>query len=109
MASESMRSRATRDVVRQLGGRVLNLALGVVVTAVIARELGDSGFGEWSSLLVVVQMAAYLADLGIEQVGVRRAAAEPEREDEWIGASVALRAAVSLPATLVSVLVVLPS
>ena len=82
-----MRSRATRDVVRQLGGRVLNLALGVVVTAVIARELGDSGFGEWSSLLVVVQMAAYLADLGIEQVGVRRAAAEPEREAEWIGAS----------------------
>jgi O-antigen/teichoic acid export membrane protein len=74
---------------------------------VIARELGSSGFGEWSSLLVVVQMAAYLADLGLEQVGVRRAAGEPEREAEWIGATVALRGLVSLPATLVSVLVVL--
>jgi O-antigen/teichoic acid export membrane protein len=107
MATESTRSRATRDVVRQLLGRVVNLGLGVVVTAVIARSLGDSGFGEWSSLLVVVQIAAYLADLGIEQVGVRRAAAEPEREAEWIGATIALRAVVSLPATLISILVAL--
>lgn len=107
MATESTRSRATRDVVRQLVGRVLNLGLGVVVTAVIARSLGDSGFGEWSSLLVVVQIAAYLADLGLEQVGVRRAAAEPEREAEWIGATIVLRALVSLPATLVSIVVAL--
>jgi len=107
MAPESTRSRAIRDVVRQLGGRVLNLVLGVVVTAVIARELGNSGFGEWSSMLVVVQMSAYLADLGLEQVGVRRAAAEPEREAEWIGATVALRGLVSLPAALLSIAVVL--
>lgn len=107
MATESTRSRATRDVVRQLVGRVVNLGLGIVVTAVIARSLGDSGFGEWSSLLVVVQIAAYLADLGLEQVGVRRAAAEPEREAEWIGATIVLRALVSLPATLVSIVVAL--
>jgi O-antigen/teichoic acid export membrane protein len=107
MTAESTRVRATRDVVRQLLGRVLNLGLGVVVTAVVARSLGDAGFGEWSSVLVVVQIAAYLADLGLEQVGVRKAAAEPEREAEWIGATVALRAVVSLPATLVSILVAL--
>lgn len=107
MSDESTASRATRDVVRQLFGRVVNLALGVVVTAVVARALGDSGFGEWSSLLVVVQMSAYLADLGLEQVGVRRAAAEPEREAQWIGATIALRALVSLPATLISIVVVL--
>ena len=107
MATESTRSRATRDVVRQLFGRILNLGLGVVVTAVIARGLGDSGFGEWSSLLVVVQIAAYFADLGLEQVGVRKAAAEPEREAQWIGAAIALRAVVSLPATLISIVVAL--
>jgi len=107
MSGESTRSRAIRDVIRQLIGRVLNLGLGVVVTAVIARALGDAGFGEWSSVLVVVQIAAYLADLGLEQVGVRRAAAEPEREAEWIGATIALRALVSLPATLISILVAL--
>ncbi|HEX3172592.1 MAG TPA: flippase [Solirubrobacterales bacterium] len=107
MATESTRSRATRDVVRQLLGRVVNLGLGIVVTAVVARGLGDSGFGEWSSLLVVVQIAAYFADLGLEQVGVRKAAAEPEREAQWIGAAIALRAVVSLPATLISIVVAL--
>lgn len=107
MAAESTRSRATRDIVRQLFGRAFNLVLGIVVTAVVARGLGDSGFGEWSSALVVVQMAAYLANLGIEQVGVRRATAEPEREAEWVGATMTLRALVSLPATLISIVAVL--
>jgi O-antigen/teichoic acid export membrane protein len=107
MATDSTRTRATRDVARQLLGRTFNLGLGVVVTGVVARTLGDSGFGEWSSLLVVAQMSAYLADLGLEQVGVQRAAAEPEQEADWIGATVALRALVSVPATLISVLAVL--
>jgi O-antigen/teichoic acid export membrane protein len=107
MTAESTRTRATRDVVRQLAGRVLNLAIGVVATVIVARALGDSGFGEWSSVLVVVQIAGYLADLGLEQVGVRHAAAEPEREADWIGATIALRALVSLPATVVSIVVAL--
>jgi O-antigen/teichoic acid export membrane protein len=93
--------------VRQVVGRALNIGLGIVVTAVIARALGDAGFGEWSSVLVVVQLSAYLANLGIEQVGVRKAAAEPEREAEWIGATMALRAIISLPATLISIVAAL--
>jgi O-antigen/teichoic acid export membrane protein len=107
MATERTSSRAFRDVARQLFGRAFNLALGVVVTAVIARLLGQGGFGEWSSVLVVAQIAAYLSDLGIDQVGVERAAAEPEREAHWIGATVALRALVSIPATLISVVAVI--
>jgi hypothetical protein len=107
MATERTSSRAFSDIVRQLVGRAFNLALGVVVTAVIARLLGERGFGEWSSVLVVAQIAAYLSDLGIDQVGVERAAAEPEREAHWIGATVALRALVSIPATLISVVAVI--
>jgi O-antigen/teichoic acid export membrane protein len=107
MATERTSSRAFTDILRQLVGRAFNLALGVVVTAVIARLLGERGFGEWSSVLVVAQIAAYLSDLGIDQVGVERAAAEPEREAHWIGATVALRALVSIPATLISLAAVL--
>ncbi len=106
MSTERTTSRAVSDIVRQLAGRTFNLVLGVVVTAVIARLLGERGFGEWSSVLVVAQIAAYLSDLGIAQVGVERAAAEPEREAHWIGATVALRALVSIPATLISILAV---
>jgi O-antigen/teichoic acid export membrane protein len=107
MATERTPSRALSDIVRQLFGRVFNLVLGVVVVAVIARLLGERGFGEWSSILVVAQIAAFLSDLGIDQVGVERAAADPEREEHWIGATVALRALVSIPATLISVVAVI--
>ena len=90
----------------QLVGRVFNLALGVVVTAVVARALGGEGFGQWSTILVVAQMAEFLANLGVEQVGVRRAAAEPEREADWIGALVVIRVLLSIPATITSAVAV---
>jgi O-antigen/teichoic acid export membrane protein len=101
-----LRGRAARDVLFQLVGRVFNLALGVVVTAVVARTLGGEGFGQWSTILVVAQMAEFLANLGVEQVAVRRATAEPEREADWIGAVVVIRALLSIPATIASAVAV---
>lgn len=95
-----------RDVAVQLVARAGNLVLGVVATAVVARALGGAGFGEWSTLLVVAQMAGYLADLGVEQVAVSRAAQEG-RERDWIGALVSLRTLISVPATAVAAVVVL--
>lgn len=93
--------RAVRDVAIQLVARAGNLALGIVATAVVARALGGEGFGEWSTLLVVAQMAGYLADLGVEQVAVSRAAKEG-REGDWMGALVGLRTLISFPATAVA-------
>lgn len=98
---------AGRDVAIQIGARILNLALGVVVTVLLARALGDDGFGEWSTVLVVVQLAAYFTSFGVESVVVREAAADPEREDEWLGALLLLRALLSIPAVIVGLAVVL--
>lgn len=97
---------AVRDVAVQLVARSGNLVLGVVATAVVARALGGGGFGEWSTLLVVAQMAGYLADLGVEQVAVSRAA-QQGRERDWIGALVSLRTLISVPATAAAAVVVL--
>jgi O-antigen/teichoic acid export membrane protein len=98
--------RAVRDVAVQLVARAGNLLLGVVATAVVARALGREGFGEWSTLLVVAQMAGYLADLGVEQVAISYAA-KGGRQSEWVGALVALRTLISLPATIVAAVAVL--
>lgn len=97
---------AVRDVAVQLVARAGNLVLGVIATAVVARALGGEGFGEWSTLLVVAQMAGYLADLGVEQVAVSRAA-QQGRERDWIGALVSLRTLISVPATAAAAVVVL--
>jgi O-antigen/teichoic acid export membrane protein len=105
-ASAATPRRAVRDVAVQLVARAINLFLGVLVTAVVARALGGSGFGVWSTLLVVTQMAGFLADLGVEQVAVSRAA-QDKRDREWIGALIVLRTLISLPATVVAGAVVL--
>ncbi len=104
---DASRGQAGRDVAIQIGARVLNLAIGVGVTILLARALGEEGFGEWSTILVVVQLAAYFTSFGVEGVVVREAAADPDREDEWFGALLILRALLSVPGVLVGIVVVL--
>ena len=99
------RARAALDVAVQVAGRALNLIPGVVVTVLLARTLGDDSFGQWSTALAVVQIGATIGDFGLEQVAVRKAAAERGREHEWIGALLTLRLAIAVPVTLGAALV----
>ncbi len=52
--------RATVDIAVQVIGRTGNLALGVVVTLIVVRALGSSGFGEWSTIFAITQIATNL-------------------------------------------------
>lgn len=95
--------RAALDVGVQIAGRVGNLALGVVATAVLARALGEYGFGQWSTVLLIAGLMANLNDLGLLQVAVRRATSE--NDASWLGALVSARAALSIPVTALTILV----
>lgn len=102
----------TVDVVVQIVARILNLALGVVVTFILARALGSSDFGVWSTLFAACQIVGSFGELGLTQVTVSRAAADPEREPWWLGALFLLRLFVVIPITLVclaAVLIIAPS
>ena len=99
--------RVTLDVVVQIVARILNLALGVVVTFILARGLGSSNFGTWSTLFAACQIAGSFGELGLTQVTVSRAAAEPDREPEWLGALLLLRLLVVIPITIASLIAVL--
>jgi O-antigen/teichoic acid export membrane protein len=101
------RARASRDILGQLVFKAANLVLGVVVTILIVRVLGDEGFGQWSTLFAVSTIVGYFGNMGIERIAVERAAAQPEREAEWVGALVSLRLAMSVPAALGSLAVLL--
>jgi O-antigen/teichoic acid export membrane protein len=97
--------RATIDVAVQIAGYVLNLLPGVFVTLLIARSLGTTGFGEWSTIFSVSTLVGYFTNLGLSGVAVRFAAAEPEREADWIGGYATLTAALTVPAIVVYVAV----
>jgi O-antigen/teichoic acid export membrane protein len=97
----------TRDVVIQIVVRILNLVPGVVVTLVLARGLGARDFGVWSTLFAVSQIASSFGELGLTQITVSRAAADPDREELWLGALLQLRLLVVIPITLASLIGIL--
>jgi O-antigen/teichoic acid export membrane protein len=101
------RARAGRDVVAQLILRASNLVLGIAVTVVLVRTLGDEGFGQWSTLLATVGIVGYFGALGLDRVTIERAASEPERAPSWVGALVTLRLALALPVMVGTVVVCL--
>ena len=86
LARDATRQRAARDILVQVVVRILNLALGVFVTALVVRTLGQAGYGQWSTIFVVLALIAYFANFGMEGVALREAARHPESEHEWIGA-----------------------
>jgi O-antigen/teichoic acid export membrane protein len=92
--------RATVDIMVQVVGRIGNLALGVAVTLVLVHALGARGFGQWSTILAITQIAVNFGDLGLSQVAIVRAIAERDRERAWLGALVSLRITLALPLTL---------
>lgn len=89
--------RAFADVAIQLGGQAINLALGIVTTVVIVRTLGTTEYGQWATILATIELVAMVGNLGLEQVAVRFAAQEPEREGAWVGAAVSLQLLISVP------------
>jgi O-antigen/teichoic acid export membrane protein len=101
------RTSAGRDIAGQILLRGLNLALGVGVTLLLVRTLGTDGFGRWSVLLAVFGIVSYFGSLGLAQVTVERAAADPSRAPQWFGALVTLRLALVGPVTLLSLAVCL--
>jgi O-antigen/teichoic acid export membrane protein len=92
--------RATADIAVQIAGRLANLALGVVVTLVIVRSLGENGFGEWSTIFAVSQIATNIGELGLTQIAISRAASDPEHEASWLGSLLSLRLALAVPLAL---------
>src|ERR1039458_4311501 len=102
LARHATRQRAVRDILMQVVVRIANLAMGVFVTALVARTLRNAGYGQWSTLLVVLGMVGFLANFGMEGIALREAARTPEDEREWIGSVMMLRLLVLAPVMLIS-------
>src|ERR1039457_2788556 len=103
VARQATRQRAAHDILLQVVTRVVNLALGVFVTALLARALGSVGYGQWSTILIVLTLISYFANFGMQNVADREAARDPEREHEWIGAVIMLRLIILGPVIVLSV------
>ena len=91
------------DIAVQVAGRFANLALGIVVTALLARTLGGAGYGVWSTLFAISSLVAVVGNPGLEQVAVRCAVSDPEHEPQWLGSLLILRQLLSMLAMLLCI------
>ena len=96
-------SRIARTALVQLGGRAVNILLGVVAVALLARALGPDRFGTWSTALAYVGIFGVFADLGLVQVATLRMSDDHEREDQWLGALLATVTLASIGALLLTI------
>lgn len=63
---------------------VINKILTLFVTIVIARYLGDSGFGRYSFIITMMALFQVLADFGLDGLTIREIAKRPDKADVFI-------------------------
>jgi O-antigen/teichoic acid export membrane protein len=80
----------------QAAGSALAALLGFLLFIAVARTLGASAYGDFVTATAVLAIPVVLADLGLSATVVREISAHPERTERAFGASLPLRAALSL-------------
>lgn len=55
----------------QIAGKAIGTLIGVVTVAIITRHLGPTGFGQFTTVIAFLQVAATLADFGLNVMTVQ--------------------------------------
>jgi len=92
----SARLRVASNTAVQLAGKGVVLAIGVVSLAVLTRYLGPDDYGKYTLALMYMQLFGVLADVGLFTTVVREISKVPERTDELVGNTLALRLVLSI-------------
>jgi PST family polysaccharide transporter len=85
------------------GGRILRLFGGVVVSTVVARYLGPSGFGLLNYGLAIYALFNVVSNLGLDFLVVRDVALREDREPQILGTAFVMKAAASVITTLAAI------
>ncbi|MDX1918762.1 MAG: flippase [Candidatus Caenarcaniphilales bacterium] len=85
--------------------RLLQLGLGLVVSVFLARYLGPEDFGLYNFIIALVVLASLLANLGLNELGVKYLVKEPDQIGRSLGSISALKFAGGILIYLLSFLV----
>jgi len=69
------------NTIVQVGGKVISTALGLITIALITRQLGAYGFGEYTTIITYLSFFAIFADLGLTLVTVQMISAKNADEN----------------------------
>lgn len=75
----------------QIAGKVLSTILGLLSVGLLTRYLGQSGFGEYTTIMAFLQFTGIFADFGLSLVTVQMISREEQRESHIINNIITLR------------------
>lgn len=76
--------RIAHNLVFQLIGKALSIALGLLAIAGITRYLGANGFGDYTTINTFLSFFAVIADFGLTLVTAQMISADPDREKKLL-------------------------
>jgi O-antigen/teichoic acid export membrane protein len=77
-------SRAVSNTAVVLGARVLSRLAALVMVLVMARHLGDAGYGRYTTLVAYSGLISIIADPGLSSLYTREAARAPDRMHRYL-------------------------
>ena len=91
-----------RNTVWAFGGQIATRLIQLGASMVLARTLETSGFGDFGYLVAVLTFFQFLGDLGVEKISLREIARDPTGADRLVGATMGLRAVLSIGAAAIA-------
>lgn len=93
--------RAVGNSVLILGARAVSRLVSLVVVIVLANALGDTRYGQYTTLLAYSALVSVVADLGFAPLFTREAARNPRQLGDYLGTLLVLKMALSAAALVV--------
>lgn len=86
-----LKKRIARNTVIQIAGKGLSTLLGIASLAIMARYLGTSGFGDYSTIITFVSFFAMSADLGLTLISAQIISNPEENQEKALSNLFSLR------------------
>jgi O-antigen/teichoic acid export membrane protein len=97
--NRGLASRLVTNSAVQVAGALVASGVSFFTFIAVARKLGPAAYGDMTAALVYLFVPAVLADVGLTATVVRRISGHPEETESALGASLPLRAVISVGLT----------
>lgn len=102
----SLSHKIAANTVAQMIGKGASTFLGVVITILLTRYLGPTGYGTFIFVLVFVTMFGTVADWGLTLITIREASKNPHLEREIIGNVLIIRLVLAVLAAMAAIVAI---
>lgn len=105
-ATDSSSHRIAWNALVRSGGEVIAKLASVAFYVVMARELGDHGFGDFMFALSLTSLLLLAAGFGIDDLTIREVARDRLKANEYLSSSIGIKVSTSIVLLLAAAIVV---